>query len=85
MSVLEGVQTAYPRFMFKIPEAEAAAFADALIAVEDETAFKKLVERWGVRRSSPDFWNYIDTLKAFVRRRDPTRAGALDVDRYLNL
>lgn len=85
VSILEGVQTGYPRFMFKIPEAEAAAFADALIAVEDETAFKKLVERWGVRRSSPDFWNYIDTLKAFVRRRDPTRAGALDVDRYLNL
>ncbi len=85
VSILEGVQTAYPRFMFKIPEADTAAFADALIAAEDEQAFQKLAERWGVRRSSPDFWNYLDTLKAYMRRRDPTRAGTFDVDRYLNL
>ncbi|WP_455245215.1 fatty acid cis/trans isomerase [Petrachloros mirabilis] len=85
VSVLEGVQTAYPRFMFRIPEAEVDEFADALVQAGTTEALTKIVERWGIRRSNPDFWAYLDTMKEYIRRRDPTRAGTLDVDRYLNL
>jgi hypothetical protein len=84
VSILEGVQGLYPRFMFKIPEAEVDEFASALIAAGSEEDMRKVVERWGIRRSSPEIWDYLETMKDYVRRRDPTRAGTFDVSRYVN-
>jgi hypothetical protein len=84
VSILEGVQGLYPKFMFKIPEAEVDEFANALIAAGSEEDMRKVVERWGIRRSSPEIWDYLETMKDYVRRRDPTRAGTFDVSRYVN-
>lgn len=85
ISILEGVQSTYPRFMFRIPEAEVDTFADALIDAHDEAALRKVAERWGIRRSSPDFWDYLGTMEDYVRKVDPTRVGTFDVSRYINL
>jgi hypothetical protein len=84
VSILEGVQGLYPKFMFKIPEAEVDEFADLLIAAETEEDMRKVFERWGIRRSSPELWDYLATMKGYVSRRDPTRAGTFDVSRYVN-
>ena len=40
---------------------------------------------WGVRRTGPQFWATSDWLQADFRRREPTAAGVLDLDRYDNL
>jgi hypothetical protein len=85
VSILEGVASSYPRMMFKIPEAEVDEFADALIRAGSEEALREVVQRWGIRRSSPELWNYLDSLTEYMRRRDPTRAGTFDVSTYLNL
>lgn len=85
VSILEGVQTAYPKFMFRIPESEVDTFAAALVNADTREALTKVVERWGVRRSSPDFWANLEVVKAHVLRKDPTRAGVFDVNRYENL
>lgn len=85
VSILEGVLASYPRFVFSIPESEVGAFADTLIAAENEEALRKAVERWGIRRSSPNFWGVLESIKDYVRRKDPTYAGVFDVSMYLNL
>jgi hypothetical protein len=64
---------------------EVDAFAQALAAVEDAAAFEALVERFGVRRTSPRFWEAFDWIHADLRRRKPTQAGLLDLNRYENL
>jgi hypothetical protein len=83
--IYPGVQTAYPNFMFNIDENEVAAFAEALIAVETPEDLTAVVERWGVRRSSPDFWAMIDSVTDYVRRIDALKAATFDVNRYKNL
>lgn len=85
LMIYPGVQTAYPNFMFDIDEGEAAAFAEALVAVETPEDLTAVVERWGVRRSSPDFWAMIDSVTEYVRRTDPLKAATFDVNRYKNL
>jgi hypothetical protein len=84
VSILKGVQGLYPRFMFKIAEAEVDEFVNVLIAAESEEDMRKVFERWGIRRSSPELWDYLATMREYVRRRDPTRAGTFDVSRYVN-
>lgn len=85
LMIYPGVQTAYPNFMFDIDAGEAAEFAEALIAVETPEDLTAVVERWGVRRSSPDFWAMIDSVTEYVRRTDPLKAATFDVNRYKNL
>jgi hypothetical protein len=85
LTIYPGILTAYPNFIFRIDEAEVGDFATALIAAETSEAFTEVVERWGVRRSDPDFWEVVHSMTDYVRRTDPPRAGVFDVNRYKNL
>jgi hypothetical protein len=85
LTIYPGILTAYPNFIFRIDEAEVGEFATALISAETSEAFTEVVERWGVRRSNPDFWEVVHSMTDYVRRTDPPRAGVFDVNRYKNL
>jgi hypothetical protein len=59
--------------------------AKTLMSVEDMADFEKLVDRWGVRRTSPKFWSMADWNHRDTRKRSPTEAGLFDFGRYTNL
>jgi len=44
-----------------------------------------VVQRWGIRRSHPEFWRYFHDLSAHIRETEPVEAGVLDMNRYQNL
>ncbi len=83
--ILEGIYTAYPNFMFRINEDEIEEFASTLIDAETQDDLTAIVERWGIRRSSPDFWPVLDSVTAYGERTNPRRAGTFDINRYKNL
>ena len=85
LTVARGYLGSYPNFVFDIEASEIEAFAEALAAVRTPAHFTVVVERWGVRRTSPRFWATSDWLQDDFRRREPTTAGVLDLDRYDNL
>lgn len=85
VSVIKGVATAYPHFMFRIDESEVEKFASMLIDVDTQQKLTALVERWGIRRSSPDFWLVLNSVTDYLKRTKPRRAGTLDINRYKNL
>lgn len=85
VSFLTGVQTSYPRMVFVIPEAEVGEFADAFVHAGTTEKLSAIVDRWGVRRSSPQFWDTLDSLVGYMRRTDPIGAGTFDVSTYQNL
>jgi hypothetical protein len=70
--------------MFEVREYEIEAFAGALSAVRGAADFTALVERWGLRRTSPSFWETVDWSHEDFRRRQPTEAGLFDLARYAN-
>ncbi|MCY1443441.1 Fatty acid cis/trans isomerase (CTI) [compost metagenome] len=54
-------------------------------AKDDEAKFERIVMRWGVRRSHPEFWRYFHDLSSFIKETEPVEAGVLDMNRYENL
>ena len=93
VSILQGAMTAFPNFMFVINEDEIQEFASTLIDADTQKKLTAVVERWGIRRSSPDFWPVLNSVTAYVKRTNPTgdpdrpggKAAAFDINRYWNL
>ncbi|MEK1906704.1 MAG: fatty acid cis/trans isomerase, partial [Pseudomonas sp.] len=85
LTVYPGVLTSYPNFIFNLRAEEVPAFVAALEQTRDVAAFDKVVERWGIRRSHPEFWRYFNDLSAYIRETEPVEAGVLDMNRYQNL
>jgi hypothetical protein len=85
LTIAPGVLGSYPNFAFDVQGEQIEEFARALAAAGDAAAFEALVERFGVRRTSPRFWSTFDWIHDDLRRRQPTEAGLLDLGRYGNL
>jgi hypothetical protein len=85
LTVYPGVMSSYPNFMFSMPVAQVPEFVAAMEQAKDAPAFEALVQRWGVRRSHPDFWRYFHDLDRYIQRTEPVEAGVLDMNRYENL
>ncbi|VVN61957.1 hypothetical protein PS687_04234 [Pseudomonas fluorescens] len=85
LTVYPGVLSSYPNFMFNIPALDVPAFVAQMEQVKDSQQFERIVDRWGVRRSHPLFWQYFHDLSEYVRETTPVEAGVLDMNRYENL
>lgn len=85
LTVYPGVLSSYPNFIFNIPAGQVPAFVDAMESAPDAAAFERIVERWGIRRSHPQFWQYFHDLSRYIQETDPVEAGVLDMNRYQNL
>jgi len=85
LTVHPGVLSSYPNFIFNIPAGQVPAFVDAMESAPDAAAFERIVERWGIRRSHPQFWQYFHDLSRYIQETDPVEAGVLDMNRYQNL
>lgn len=85
LTIYPGVLSSYPNFMFDLKAEEAGDFVSALERVQSQADFDKVVERWGIRRSHPQFWRYFHDLDAYLRETEPVEAGILDMNRYENL
>lgn len=84
MTVARGPLGSYPNFFFSVDVDHVDDFARALAAVRDEVGFTALVDTWGVRRTSPQFWSTLDWMHADFKRRQPTQYGLFDIDRVGN-
>lgn len=85
VTIFPGVLSSYPNFMFNIPAAQVPEFVDAMENAKDAERFEKIVERWGIRRSHPQFWQYFHDLSRYIHETDPVEEGVLDMNRYENL
>jgi hypothetical protein len=85
LTIAHGYLGSYPNFLFEADVAEIDAFTRDLTSVGNAADFEKFVDRWGIRRTSPRFWNAVDWIHSDARRRNPTEAGIFDFGRYNNL
>jgi len=75
----------YPNLTFRVEEHEIDEFADDLLKVRNTDQFEKVVDKWGIRRTHPEFWDVIASFFNYMKRVTPIQAGVLDVNRYGNL
>jgi hypothetical protein len=85
LTIYPGVLSSYPNFMFDIPADEVPEFVDDMQRVKDNDDFERIVQRWGIRRSNPQFWDFFHDLTRYIQETDPVEAGVLDMNRYENL
>ena len=85
LTVYPGVLLSYPNFIFRVERDDLKSFARAMRAVESKKDFIRLVERFGVRRTQADFWTHFHAPLRYMEAHEPTQAGILDLNRYLNL
>ncbi|WP_041361134.1 fatty acid cis/trans isomerase [Methylococcus capsulatus] len=85
VTLVRGIVGSYPNFFFDLDAAEVGEFVDAILSVDGSKAFgRRLVERFGVRRSNPAFWRISDWFNRRYLEASPVTAGWLDLSRYDN-
>ena len=84
LTVVKGFVGSYPNIFFQLPAAELGEFVAAIGAMRDEGDYTRLVGRYGVRRTSPRFWELSDALYEYYLESEPTEAGLFDLNRYEN-
>ncbi len=82
LTVRAGVLGAYPNMFFAVPEAEIDGFSTAVARLRSEADYERLVDRFGIRRSSETFWAVYDAINAAHLATDPVRSGTLDLTHY---
>jgi hypothetical protein len=88
LSIVPGIASSYPNFIFRIPSDQLEAFVATLrdSRLADAKRFRHLlVDRWGVRRSDPRIWDELQDIQAYLRETDSVNAAILDIYRYANL
>lgn len=85
LTIYPGVLTSYPNFIFNVTAEQVPAFVSAMQQAKDASAFEQIAQRWGIRRSHPQFWRYFHDLTNYIRETEPVEAGVLDMNRYENL
>jgi hypothetical protein len=84
VTLARGVSGSYPNFIFDVTPGEVDSFVESVLAIRDDVGMDRLVERYGVRRTSPRFWSTVDEIQLEYARMDPTEASLFDLDRYKN-
>lgn len=85
LSIIPGIISSYPNFIFNVKQAELADFISALTSMTHAEQIHSVADRYGIRRTHPDFWFYFHDMHHYQQETNPTEAGLLDMNRYENL
>lgn len=84
MTVLKGLEGAYPNFFFDVKQGGIEQFAHDYAAIRNMKDYERFVARFGVRRTQTGFWKMADWFQARYARKQPILSGLLDLNRYRN-
>jgi hypothetical protein len=84
ITVVPGFLGAYPNAFFVVDEAEIGSFVGMIASLQTEEDYALLLDNYGVRRTSPEFWAQSDMLHAIFRETAPVEYGVFDFNRFEN-
>ncbi|WP_342348844.1 fatty acid cis/trans isomerase [uncultured Nitrospira sp.] len=84
VTVVRGFLGAYPNAFYQVEESTLEEFVSAVEHLGSEEDYQALLNRFGVRRSDPDFWMHSDAIQAAYQNEAPIEAGLLDYNRLEN-
>jgi hypothetical protein len=84
LTVVPGLTGAYPNAFFRLGRDELPEFIAAVASLTSEDDYRRLGDRFAVRRTDPKFWEYSDLLQATEARMDQADRGLLDYNRLEN-
>lgn len=86
LTIYPGILASYPNFIFNVKDTDVNDFVKAIIESKSTPQFtNRVIEKWGVRRTHPDFWELFHELSDYLQQHTPVGAGIMDMSRYENL
>ena len=84
LTLVNGFIGAYPNAFFMVNAADLPGFVDGVQRLASEADYRKLLTRFGIRRTDERFWAHSDALHLAYRRWAPREAGLFDYNRFEN-
>lgn len=83
-TIVPWLEGSYPNFFYVVKLDEIEDFVESYNAISSLREYEIFVARYGVRRTSEDFWAQVDWFNQQYLRELPVRAGIFDLNRYQN-
>jgi hypothetical protein len=83
-TVVRWLEGTYPDFFYVVELDDIENFVAEYNAIEDRQQYEVFVARYGLRRTSEDFWMHADWFNQQYAREHPILSGILDLNRYQN-
>jgi len=84
MTVVKWLEGSYPNFFFSVELDEIDDFTKRCATISNHEEHENFVNRYGVRRTSPEFWTLADWFQDAHARSKPRVSGLFDLNRYQN-
>jgi hypothetical protein len=84
VTVVKDFIGSYPDAYWVVSEFQLPVLANRLKHLTDEASYRDMVNRYGVRRTSPQFWQHSDKVIQAHHRANPLENGLLDYNRLEN-
>jgi hypothetical protein len=85
LHLVRGIVTSRPNFFLSVASEDSERFVSEAKTLSAEAgAWGKFLDRYGARRSDPQFWTLSDFFNATFRKADPINSGILDLSLYTN-
>jgi len=83
-TVVRWLEGSYPNFFYTVELDDIESFVDEYNAMSDRPEYESFVARYGLRRTSEDFWEQADWFNQQYAREKPRLSGIYDLNRYQN-
>lgn len=84
LTLVRGVVGSYPSAYLRLKESQIPELYQRLAGMKSEKDYVSLLDRFAVRRSSPEFWAFSDKVHQWYRQDQPIEFGLLDYNRFEN-
>lgn len=85
LTVVPGFLGSYPNFFFNVEQEQLAEFIAAIKNSHSSEDKETLYRKFGIRRTHPEIWQYVDWFNAQHKKYRGMQAGLFDLNRYNNL
>jgi hypothetical protein len=83
-TVVRWLEGSYPDFFYVVELDDIERFVEEYNALENRQQYEAFVARYGLRRTSEDFWLQADWFNAKYAQQQPRLSGIYDLNRYQN-
>jgi hypothetical protein len=84
LTVVPGFIGAYPNALYEMTQEQLSAFTAAVQSLTSESDYRKLADRFAIRRTNKQFWTYSDSLQDANAELNPIDGGLFDYNRFEN-
>jgi hypothetical protein len=84
LTVAAGLLGAYPNAFYRVDRQQLPHLVTAINTMETEADYAAFLDRFGVRRTDPAFWQHSDELFTAYQSMSPLEAGRFDYNRLEN-